>query len=325
MRLISLLVATTLVLFTLTAFQLDDAQARLYPPTPPTNLSATPGVGSVTITWWEPYPGSTPLSDFVVFYRVHDSDDSIYSTPWTRFDDGIDTTLAVTVTGLVDGTYYDFKIASVNSIGHSSWGRISATPGIPSAPTNFIAVAGNAQVMLSWDTPSDNGGSVISDYVIQYRIKGTDGFTTFKDGKNANTTATVTDLSNGVSYDFRVVARNQVTTGIWSDVISVKTPVPPSAPMNVKATPGFGSVKLSWDVPQNDGGSEITDYKIQYRIGITWITYNDLQNSDSSVTLTLAPLPCIKYDLRVAAINVTGQGPWSSIESTTTQSLSGNC
>src|SRR3989440_11876818 len=36
----------------------------------------------------------------------------------------------------------------------------------PSAPTNLVATAGNAQVGLTWQAPGSNGGSAITNYKI---------------------------------------------------------------------------------------------------------------------------------------------------------------
>jgi hypothetical protein len=40
----------------------------------------------------------------------------------------------------------------------------------------------------------------------------------------------------------------------------------PGAPQNLVATPGAGQVALDWDAPASDGGSAITDYRIEYRV-----------------------------------------------------------
>jgi hypothetical protein len=49
---------------------------------------------------------------------------------------------------------------------------ITPTPSTPSAPQNLQATAGEGYVYLDWDTPSDDGGSTITEYKI-YRGTGT--------------------------------------------------------------------------------------------------------------------------------------------------------
>ena len=106
---------------------------------------------------------------------------------------------------------------------------ISVSASAPAAPTGFAATAGNGSVALSWNSGS-NGGSPITDYLIEYS---TDGSTwlTFSDGTSSSTSATVSGLTNGTAYSFRVSAINSVNTGSASSVVSA-TPTLPPAPIS---------------------------------------------------------------------------------------------
>ncbi len=77
----------------------------------------------------------------------------------------------------------------------------------PSAISTLAAGTGDASAFLSWTAPA-NGGSAITDYVIQYRISGAGSWTTFSDGTSTATTTTVTGLTNGTRYEFNVQAVN---------------------------------------------------------------------------------------------------------------------
>jgi len=67
---------------------------------------------------------------------------------------------------------------------------------------------------LSWTAPTNTGGAALTDYIIQY---GTDqtNWTTFADGTSTSTTATVTGLTGGTNYYFRVAAVNSAGTGAY--------------------------------------------------------------------------------------------------------------
>ena len=106
---------------------------------------------------------------------------------------------------------------------------ISVSASAPAAPTGFAATAGNGSVALSWNSGS-NGGSPITDYLIEYS---TDGSTwlTFSDGTSSSTSATVSGLTNGTAYSFRVSAINSVNTGSASSAVSA-TPTLPPAPIS---------------------------------------------------------------------------------------------
>lgn len=82
---------------------------------------------------------------------------------------------------------------------------LPASAAVPTTPTNLAAVAGNESVALTW-TASSN---VPTDYVIEYSP---DAFVIntfqFMDGTSTTASATVTGLTNGVTYTFRVKGTN---------------------------------------------------------------------------------------------------------------------
>lgn len=90
------------------------------------------------------------------------------------------------------------------------------------APTGVTAIDNqNQQATLSWTAPSNWGGQVITDYAVQYRTPaGTGSWTTWSHAASTSTSATITGLTNGQSYEFQVAAvttANAVTkTGAWS-------------------------------------------------------------------------------------------------------------
>lgn len=91
---------------------------------------------------------------------------------------------------------------------------------VPTVPTGLTAVAGNKSVVLSWTASSNTP----TDYIIQYSA---DGFVTttirFFDGVSTAVTATVTGLTNGTQYTFRVKGTNGSGT---SDASATTTGVP---------------------------------------------------------------------------------------------------
>ena len=101
--------------------------------------------------------------------------------------------------------------------------------GAPTAPLQVsggYATAGNLQLVLSWSAP-DTGGSAITDYVIEQFDAGSSTWSVLADGVSTATTYTVTGLTNGTSYSFRVSAKNIVGTGTASGSFS-GTPAAPA-------------------------------------------------------------------------------------------------
>ena len=120
---------------------------------------------------------------------------------------------------------------------------------VPSAPRNLEGVRGNAEVTLSWDAPDDDGGSAIEDY--EYKVDSGGWVST----GGTTTTYTVTGLTNGDTYEFRVRAVNDVGPGAESAPVSIAPATAPSAPLNLEGVRGNAEVMLSWDAPDDDGGS----------------------------------------------------------------------
>ena len=96
---------------------------------------------------------------------------------------------------------------------------------VPPAPTGVAATPGNAQAALSWTAPTVLAQTPITDYTIQYSSDSGSSWTTFSDGASAATSATVTGLTNGTAYTFRVAGVNAVGTGSYSTASSAATPI----------------------------------------------------------------------------------------------------
>ena len=113
----------------------------------------------------------------------------------------------------------------------------------PTAPTNLVGSAGHGQVRLTWSAPSSSGGSPVTDYIVQYSTDGGRSWTVYQDGQSANTSTTVSQLPNDVTYVLRVSAVNAAGIG---------------AGASVWATP---SAAYDFQYTQNLTGITITKYK----------------------------------------------------------------
>ena len=93
--------------------------------------------------------------------------------------------------------------------------------GIADSPTNLVLTSGNSSVDLSWTAPS--GPEPITDYKIEYQLRGAGSWSTFTDGVSTSTSATVTGLTANSIYNFRVSTLNTGGTSTPSDVRSTMT------------------------------------------------------------------------------------------------------
>jgi titin len=258
----------------------------------------------VTLNWSAPASdGGAAISDYVVEYRVN-----VAGSLWTTFTDGVSAANSATVTGLTNGTAYVFRVTAVNAVGAGPVTAESApvTPlASASAPTGLAGTAGNQQVALTWGLPVTNGGSAITDYVVQFRVNTVgSSWTTFNDGTSVALAATVTGLTNGTAYVFRVAAVTGAGVGAYSTESAPVTPfTAPTAPTDVTGVGGDRQVVLSWTAPASDGGLPIKDYVISYTSdGTNYTVFNDGVSAATTATVT-GLTNGTTYAFRVAAVN----------------------
>jgi len=129
--------------------------------------------------------------------------------------------------------------------------------GLPSVPQNLGATAGNTQVSLTWTAPSSNGGSAITDYIVQYSTNGLT-WTTFNDGVSTSTSTTVTGLTNGTLYYFRVAAVNSVGTGPYTSSVSA-TPInqAPTFTAVSNDSPALPGETVIWSTTASDTDGQV--------------------------------------------------------------------
>ena len=187
----------------------------------PTGLVATAGNQQVSLSW-NAVNGGLPITDYVIEYRTTDGPGE-----WQVVEDGTSTVTTATVTGLTNSTSYDFRVSAVRNAGPGDASNIATAtpqPDPPAAPSALAGTPGNQQVSLSWDAPLNEGGSPVSDYLIQYRTTPSGPWTVFEDATSTATSVVVTGLTNGTAYDFRVAAVNSAGTGDYSTPLLNQTP-----------------------------------------------------------------------------------------------------
>jgi hypothetical protein len=111
-------------------------------------------------------------------------------------------------------------------------------PGAPTAVTASLpSTYGNTTALVSWTAPVILGSPAFHDYAIQYSSDSGSTWTTFSDTVSTGTSVTVTGLTNGTAYVFRVAAVNLVATGPYSTNSNSVTPLAGKIP-----TPVIGDI-----------------------------------------------------------------------------------
>ena len=199
-------------------------------PGAPAALTAAPGDRQVTLKWDPPASdGGSPVTGYNLYVGTTAHFDG--RAPLAKV-----TGRAVIVTGLVNGTTYFFRVTAVSRVGEGQpSAEVQAVPlTVPGAPTGLTATPGNSKVTLAWTAPA-SGGALIKGYII---YKGTspggETGTPVNDSLVTGTSYTVTGLTNGTTYYFKVVAVNAAGLGPLSAEASatlhVIVPPPTTAP-----------------------------------------------------------------------------------------------
>ncbi len=298
---------------------MDEALAShtVVPPGPVTNLVATPGDSSITLSWKAPEDiGSASSIYYSVIYK------EVTANEWKRHTVSIGSNTSTTVSSLTDGSYYEFRVYVRTIVdGTSPWTRTSATAGIPNAPTNLTVSIPSGQagsstfkVTLNWDGSTYNGGSELSDYIIQYKKNHSSVWREARDDKSTNTTATVSVRPDASSYDFRVAARNQANTGGWSDTAKAELSLP-GTPTNLEVISFDHSLGIVWQVP-TDGGP-VYEYIIRYAPSGTNAWNAQTVNAKEGGVIELKNLVTgTSYDIQIRASNGKGEGNWATTTGT---------
>ena len=211
-------------------------------------------------------------------------------------------TLQLWDNGLPTAYFDDVTVATLPPAG--------ATP--PAPPTGVTGGPLDSAVALSWNAPSSDGGSPITNYQITPYI-GSTAQTPILTGSSA-TSFTVSGLTNGTGYTFTVAALNAAGAGQPSAASAPVTPAPappPGPPTAVTGSPGNGSVALSWSAPSSDGGDPIVNYRITPYVGGTAQTPIVTGSTSTSYTVT-GLTNGASYTFTVAAANSSGYGAESA-------------
>ena len=275
-------------------------------PAAPTGLTATAGNQQVTLSWTAGSDNGSAITQ----YQYQQNGGS-----WAAIANSGASTTSHTVTGLTKGTEYKFKVRAKNTHGDgAASAEVKATPvGPPEQPTGLTATDGDQQVTLSWTAPANNGGSAITEW--DYQQDG--GSWTAIANSGADTTShTVTGLTNGTEYTFKVRAVNTHGDGAESAAKKATPATTPAAPTGLSATDtdqASGAVKLTWTAPTTTGGSAITGYKYSKDNGTNWSTTGTTTASYTATGLTNGTA----YTFKVRAVNRKGDGTASAAATAT--------
>ncbi len=126
-----------------------------------------------------------------------------------------------------------------------------------------------------------------------------------------DTDAPVPYTSGAISDSGSYVLKITDTAGnIYSVSFTIAIPTVPSAPQNLTVTPGNVQAEVTFDPPADNGGAEIT----LYRLKIVRVSNNGIQllYPNSSPCTAVSLINGEEYKFSIAAVNIAGTGAYSS-------------
>lgn len=250
-------------------------------PSAPITLAVTPASSQVSLTWAAPTNlGNGVVTDYIVQYKV--------GTSWVPFIDGTSPNTFAVVPDLTNGTTYSFKVAAVNSAGQGAFSAaVDGTPaGLPGAATALSATKTTTTAALTWTSPVSDGGSAITDYIVEYKRSDDSLWTTFADGVSTAPSASITGLLDQITYDVQVTPKNVVGSG------------PSVSTVTLSVTNNNASLALSWAA--NTDGATIVNHIVQHRV-LGASVWTDTNTSSTGRTASIAGLTNgTDYEVRVA-------------------------
>ena len=191
-------------------------------PDAPDALTITAGSATLEISWSEPAEdGGVAITSYDLQYR------ETGTSAWSQVPDLTGT--SYTITGLSAGTGYEVQVRATNSLGDSGWSTSgtattdTTVPSAPAAPT--VTAASSSSVEVDWDAPTEDGGTTVTGYDVQYRVSG--GSTWTQIDNLTATETTITSLSSDTTYEVQVRAQNSNGEGSWSVTGEGDTAPPP--------------------------------------------------------------------------------------------------
>lgn len=277
-----------------------------------TATTAAGKIDSVALSWMAPSQTAG-----ITTYLVEYSKDGSTWTTFTRPDSTVTTT---TVTGLEAGTAYTFRVTP--SIGTSV--SAAAATASNSATTNFQKITNAvatpstsvfSTVSLAWTAPTITTN--LDNYQIEVSADGTT-WVVFERTASTATNASVTGLTFGTSYRFRITPRfsavldavGQATTA----VINTGSPTVSNVVAS-KISLSNTTLALTWNAPAMTSG--LATYKVEVSTdGTTWSEFVRANSTATSVTVT-GLTPGTSYRFRVTPV-FTGITPDARFSATST-------
>ncbi|ETP13776.1 hypothetical protein F441_11168 [Phytophthora nicotianae CJ01A1] len=306
-----------------TTFTTLNTSEPTLPDLPPAPVLSISTGGMINVTLLSPEDtGGIPILDFSLYWDGQKLNEDSYVKTTSKVN-YLQVRTFVSVPKLKALTTYNVSAVALNSLSLCNFGRVTTKPSslfttikvtAPGAPLLVTYRTTGGGITMSMIDPHDTGGSEIQQYQLYYkRNESADPWQLVYNGPKHQ--ATIARLNNSSDYAFVASVYNGEFTSMNSSVKVVRTSKnsPPGsceAARLVNATGGM--LKVEWDYPADNGGSEVTDF---------YATIASHSDGSGRTTVKTNTTSCAfyrllaesSYDVVIRANNSYGLGPESPI------------
>lgn len=205
--------------------------AAQIPDTPGAPSTVVSG-SNVVISWTLPGDGSTPITGYKV--EIRQSDSVTFSPEPNNCNILTSTALTCSVPistlltapyNLPWGSSIHARVSAINIVGSSitsasgNGAIILTNPNPPTSLANVASITSKSQIGLTWIPATFTGGTPVIDYQLTFS-KDTGAYSVLVSNLLA-TSYTVTGMTSGSTYNFKVQARNSFGLSTFSNVVAI--------------------------------------------------------------------------------------------------------
>ncbi|KAG7260740.1 hypothetical protein CRUP_007112 [Coryphaenoides rupestris] len=162
---------------------------------------------------------------------------------------------------------------------------------------------------ITWKPPKDDGGSGVTNYIIERQQTGQPLWTKLGDVSADKTSYRDRNVTHGKRYNYRIFAENPEGLSDALDTTDSIMAGMMRAPTVVSASKTC--INLTWTPPEDDRGVPIIGYQLEKRKKDMpqWIALNNLNEPIRAVSYAVKDVTeGAEYEFRVTAINESGGG-----------------
>ena len=281
-------------------------------PAAPSELAATTGDASATLTWSDPSDASITGYEYQVNHNATESGKLTGWGDWTAINGSGAETVSHTVSGLTSGREYRFRLRAQNEAGAGAkapvadpW-YVSVTPQVaqepgeaPGPPASVAVTRADGALNVSWPTVAG-----ATSYHVTYTSDNGTSWSLAAENHPENS-ITIRGVDNGLTYIVGVRAKNAAGSSGWTNSAPAATLAAPDPVASVTAVHQGSSLAVSWPA-----AARADSYHVTYT-GDNGASWQLAALEHTGTSLTINGVDSSKtYLVGVRAKNAGGSSGW---------------